>query len=72
MENCEFDVALSKQVGHVNNIPTMQVFTGISRNTQSKPLYAIIGMYLHGFEKRILPDINKRSSLGERWEQAEA
>ena len=31
-----------------------------------------IGMYLHGFEKRILPDINKRSSLGKRWEQAEA
>ena len=31
----------------------------------------IIGMYLHGFEKRILPDIRMRSSLGERWEQAE-
>ena len=31
-----------------------------------------IGMCLHGFEKRILPDINKRSSLGKRWEQAEA
>ena len=31
-----------------------------------------IGMYLHGFEKCILPDINKRSSLGEIWEQAEA
>ena len=31
-----------------------------------------IGMYLHGFEKRILPDINKWSSLGVRWEQAEA
>ena len=44
IENFEFDVALSKQVGHVNNIPTIQVFTGISRNTQSKPLYAIIGM----------------------------
>ena len=31
-----------------------------------------IGMYIHGFEKLILPDINKRSSLAERWEQAEA
>ena len=31
-----------------------------------------IGTDLHGFEKRILPDINKRSSPGERWEQAEA
>ena len=31
-----------------------------------------IGMYLHGFEKRMLRDINKRSSLGERCEQAEA
>ena len=31
-----------------------------------------IGMYLHGFEKHILPDINKRSSPAERWEQAEA
>ena len=30
-----------------------------------------IGMYLHGFEKLILPDINKRSSLGERCERAE-
>ena len=24
-------------IGHVNNVPTMQFFTGISRNTQSKP-----------------------------------
>ena len=24
------------QIGHVNNIPTMQFFSGISRNTQSK------------------------------------
>ena len=31
----------------------------------------IIGMYLHALEKRVLPDISKRSSLGERWEQAE-
>ena len=31
-----------------------------------------IGMYLHGFEKHILPDINKQSSLGEEWEQGEA
>ena len=27
---------------------------------------------LNGFEKRILPDNSKRSSLGERWELAEA
>ena len=27
---------LSLQIGHVNNIPAMQFFTGISRNTQSK------------------------------------
>ena len=32
---------------------------------------ARIGMYLHGFEKLILPDINRRSSLGEIWEQSE-
>ena len=33
-----------------------------------------IGMYLHGFEKRVMLDINKWSSLGvgETWEQAEA
>ena len=24
------------RIGHVNNIPTMQLFTGIPRNTQSK------------------------------------
>ena len=30
-----------------------------------------IGMYLYGFEKPVLPDINKRSSLGERLEPAE-
>ena len=29
-------------------------------------------MNLHGFEKHVLSDINKWSSLGERWEQAEA
>ena len=28
-------------------------------------------MYLHGFEKQVLRDINKRPSLGERYEQAE-
>ena len=27
---------INLQIGHVNNIPTMQFFTGISRNTQSK------------------------------------
>ena len=35
-------------------------------------LLIVIGMYLHGFEKCILPDINKQSSPGERWESAEA
>ena len=30
-----------------------------------------IGMYLHGFEICILSGIDKRSSLGERLEQAE-
>ena len=44
------------------NITTTMTDKGIS----------LIGMYLHGFEKLILPDINKRSSLAERWEQAEA
>ena len=29
-------------------------------------------MNLHRFEKHVLSDINKWSSLGERWEQAEA
>ena len=29
----------------------------------------VIGKYLHGFEKRVLPDINRQSSLGEKWEQ---
>ena len=36
---------MSKRVlkGHVNNVPTMQLITGISRNTQSKSYkYAII------------------------------
>ena len=27
---------INLRIGHVNNIPTMQFFTGISRNTQSK------------------------------------
>ena len=30
------------RIWHVNNIPTMQFFPGISRNTQSKSYYAII------------------------------
>ena len=29
-------------------------------------------MYLHGFGKLVLPDINKRYQLGERLERAEA
>ena len=29
-------------LGHVKNIPTIQYFTGISRNTQNKILYVII------------------------------
>ena len=29
-------VSLDRRIGHVNNIPTMQFFIGISRNTQSK------------------------------------
>ena len=31
----EYAVSL-RLIGHVNSIPTMQFFTGISRNTQSK------------------------------------
>ena len=30
------DLFKSRSIGHVNNIHTMQFFTGISRNTQSK------------------------------------
>ena len=36
-----FTVGGEALIGHVKNIPTMQFFTGISRNTQSKS-YAII------------------------------
>ena len=37
-------------IGHVNNIPTVQFFTGFSRNTQSKS-YAIIDWVCPGFPK---------------------
>ena len=36
-------VAIAK--GHVNNIPTMQFLTGISRNTQSKLCYRRLSVF---------------------------
>ena len=42
-------------VGHVDNIPTMQFFAGISRNTQSKS-YAIID--------GVCPEISNRRIVG--------
>ena len=38
-------------IGHVNNIPKMQFFTGISGNTQSKSYYAVIDRVCLGFPK---------------------
>ena len=34
-------LSLARKIGHVNNIPTMQFFIGISRNTQSKSQYTL-------------------------------
>ena len=45
--------------------------SSLSHQALSTSARGVIGMYLHGFEKHILSDINKRSSTGERWEQAE-
>ena len=45
-----------------------QLFT---THSKQQWLCTAIGMYLHGFQKHILPDINKPSSLGVRWEQIE-
>ena len=36
----------------------------VYQNSMSNAVCAI-GMYLHGFERRILPDYSKRSLLGE-------
>ena len=42
-----------------------------AKDLHKSKFYGSISMYLHGFEKCALPDINKRSTLGESREQAE-
>ena len=44
------------------------LYFGLQKCVNNAQLVPVIGMYLHWFEKHILPDINKRSSPGERWE----
>ena len=55
----------------LNQSPVGSQYKGLSSGWCTFIL-GYIGMYLHGFEKHNLPDIHKRSSLGDRWEQAEA
>ena len=43
--------------GHVNNIPTMQFFTGISRNTQSKTYMLSLTECVWDFQNIALWDI---------------
>ena len=43
-------------IGHVNNISTMQFFTGISRNTQSKSYMLSLSECVWGFENDALWD----------------
>ena len=43
-------------IGHVNNIFTMQFFTGISRNTQSKPYMLSLTGCVGDFQNNALWD----------------
>ena len=45
----------AERIGHVNNIPTMQFFTGVSKNTQSKSyIYIIIDLVSREFRNNAL------------------
>ena len=44
-------------IGHVNNIPTMQFFDGISRNTQSKSYMLSLTECVREFRNNPLWDI---------------
>ena len=43
-------------IGHVNNIPTMQFFTGISQNTQSKSYMLSLTGCAWDFQNNVLWD----------------
>ena len=43
-------------IGHVNNIPTMQIFTGISKNTQSKSYMLSLTECVRDFQNYALWD----------------
>ena len=45
-----------KTIAHVNNIPTMQSFTGISRNTQSKSYMLSLTECVWDFQDNALCD----------------
>ena len=49
-------------IGHVNNIPTMQLFTGISINSV-KIVYAIIDQVCLGILKNALRDTREHALL---------
>ena len=49
-------LASTSRIGHDNNIPTMQVFTGISKNTQSKSYMQTLTECLLEFQNYALRD----------------
>lgn len=50
-------------IGHVNNVPTMQFFTGISRNTQSKPYMLSMTEWVWEFRNDALWDTHYVASF---------
>ena len=50
-------------IGHVNNIPTMQSFTGISRNTQSKSYMLSLTECIWEFWNNALWDTDRQALL---------
>ena len=58
---CSSDLALI--MGHVNNIPTMQLFIGISRNTQSKSYMLSLTGCVWDFQNNALWDTHQYAQL---------
>ena len=52
-------------IGHVNDIPTTKLFTGIPRKTQSKYYMLSLTEYVWEFQNNALWDILKYMSIGE-------
>ena len=68
----KFTRQILQTIGHVNNIPTMQNFTGISRNTRSKSYVLSLTECVWEFQNNALWDTHEHALFHEQLSSCKA